>query len=65
MGYRLTAEERRIIERTRREGEQLYASQTPAQKKEQMWRGVLVWVGAILAFALIGMLIVWAGSLVR
>lgn len=62
MGYRLTSEERRIIERTRKQGEELHAERTPGQKREQTVRSVLMWVVGIVILALLGMLIVYAGT---
>ncbi len=63
MSWRLTPEERRIIERTRREGE----AQTPGpagKKRGLVWRSVLTWVAGIVLFYLLAMLMVWVGSLI-
>lgn len=65
MSWRLTPEERRIIERTRREGEELYASETPAEKKNRRWRSVVAWVGAIVAFVIVAILIYYAGKFMQ
>jgi hypothetical protein len=65
MGWRLTPEERRIIERTRRDGEELYAGETPEKRKSLVWRSVLVWVATLVAFALLATLIVFIGTLFR
>jgi hypothetical protein len=65
MSWRLTPEERRIIERTRREGEELYESETPSECKGIVWRSVLVWVATIVAFALLATVIVFIGTLFR
>ncbi len=62
MGYNLTPEERRIIERTKREGEELYSSETPAEKRRQRWKSVFVWIGVMLLFAVVGMLIYYIGT---
>ncbi len=62
MGYNLTPEERRIIERTKREGEELYAPETPVEKRRQMWKSVLTWIGAMFLFALIAALIYYIGT---
>ena len=62
MSWRLTPEERRIIERTRREGEELYSSETPAEKKRQTWKSVLTWVVTIFVFAIIASLIYYIGT---
>ena len=62
MGYKLTSEERRIIERARKEGEELYAGQTAAEKRAQMLRSVVIWVGGLVLLAAIGMLIAYIGS---
>ncbi len=64
MSYRLTPEERRIIERTKREGEEFHASQTPAQKKEQTLKSVLIWMGGILFLVALALLVAYIGSLV-
>jgi hypothetical protein len=63
MSWRLTPEERRIIERTRREGEELYAGETPIERKTFVWRSVLVWIATIVVFALLATLIVYLGTL--
>ncbi|MDR2891385.1 MAG: hypothetical protein LBV18_07335 [Alistipes sp.] len=66
MSWRLTAEERRIIERTKREGEELHASlppESPVKRREQMVRSIAALVGAMIFFALLWMLFVWLGSL--
>ena len=63
MSWRLTPEERRIIERTRREGEA--QTQGPAGKKRgPVLRSVLIWIAGIVMFYLLAMLMVWAGSLI-
>ncbi len=62
MGYRLTPEERRIIERTRKQGEELHEGRTPARKREQTVRSVLMLVGGIVILALLGMLIAYTGT---
>lgn len=65
MGWKMTPEERRIIERTKREGEEYYAARPEdrAQKKARMWSNALVWVAVIVVFVLAAMLIVYAGTL--
>lgn len=63
MGWRLTPEERRIIERTKHEGEELYADEPAAERKVRLWKNALVWVAGILAFALLATLIVYIGTL--
>ena len=64
MSYRLTPEERRIIERTKREGEEFHASQTPAEKKEQTVKSVLVWGVGIVFLAALSIFMVYLGSLI-
>ncbi len=69
MNRRLTAEERRIIERTRREGE---PSSTPIDGSETpnpgdrmpLWRSVLSWIGAIFLLVAIAWLMIYIGSLI-
>ena len=65
MSYRLTPEERRIIERTKREGEEFHASHpaTPAQKREQAWRSILIWIGGIVFLVALALLVAYIGSL--
>jgi anti-sigma-K factor RskA len=63
MSWRLTPQEKRIIEQTRRQGEELYAGETPAERKTFVWRSVVVWVATIVAFALLATLIVYIGTL--
>jgi hypothetical protein len=65
MGYRLTSEERRIIERTKREGEEFHRSETRAEKKKQTLGSALIWIGGIVLLALLAMFMVWLGSLIR
>ncbi len=62
MGYNLTPEERRIIERTKREGEELYAVETSAQKKRRTWKSILVWIAVMFLFAVIAGLIYYIGT---
>lgn len=63
MGYRLTPEERRIIERAKREGEEIFARKTPAQNKRQVWKSVWTWVLMMVLFAAFGLLICYVGTL--
>jgi uncharacterized membrane protein YdfJ with MMPL/SSD domain len=62
MGWRLTPEERRIIEQTRREGEELYAGETSAERKGLIWRSVFVWIATIVVFVLFATLIIYLTS---
>jgi hypothetical protein len=64
MGYRLTSEERRIIERTKREGEEFHGSETRVEKKKQTLGSALIWIGGIVLLALLAMFMVWLGSLI-
>ena len=64
MSYRLTPEERRIIERTKREGEEYHASRPTAEKKEQTLKAVLIWMGGILFLVALALLVAYIGSLV-
>ncbi len=63
MSWRLTPEERRMIERTRRSGEQ----QTPPSEEGhgRLWRSVLTWTGGIVFFVLFGWLITYLGTRIR
>jgi type VI protein secretion system component VasF len=61
MYWRLTPEERRIIERTRREGAEI--NTTPDQGRGRLWRSVAVWVGGIALLVFFAWLMVWIGSL--
>lgn len=63
MGWQLTPEERRIIERTKREGEELYAGESRAGRSARMWKNVLIWAAGIVVFALVALLIVYVGTL--
>jgi hypothetical protein len=63
MSWRLTPEERRIIEHTKHQGEELYVDETPAERKGFVWRSVLVWVATLVAFALLATLIVYLGTM--
>lgn len=63
MGYRLTPEERRIIEQTRRQGEGFYQPNTPAGNRRRVWKSVLVWIAMIVLFAGFGLLICYIGTL--
>lgn len=58
----MTPEERRIIERTKREGEELHASETPAEKRRQTWKSALTWVVVIFAFVIFAALIYYIGT---
>ncbi len=62
MGWRLTPEERRIIERTKREGEEFYASETPLEKKHHVWKSILMWIGIVFLFVLGAALIYYTGT---
>ena len=69
MNWRLTAEERRIIERTRREGEKPHppvnGTETPNPgDKMPLWRSVLSWIGAIFLLVAIAWLMIYIGSLI-
>ncbi len=72
MNWRLTAEERRIIARTQREGEQAHTSAdgnqpgnagTPTPAEVPLWRSIMIWIGGIALFVLLALLMVWIGSL--
>ncbi len=69
MNWRLTAEERRIIERTRREGEPSFTpvdgTETPnTGDSVPLWRSVLSWIGAIFLLVAIAWLMIYIGSLI-
>lgn len=78
MSWRLTPEERRIIERTRREGEEAQkalegettsktgnSGKVGASAPAPLWRSVLIWIVGIVIMVVLAMLMVWVGSLVR
>lgn len=65
MGWKMTPEERRIIERTKREGEEYYAARPEevARRKARLWKNALVWAAVIVVFVIVAMLMVYSGFL--
>ncbi|MDR0907911.1 MAG: hypothetical protein LBM63_04835 [Rikenellaceae bacterium] len=61
MSWRLTPAERRIIEQTKRQGEELYADETPAEQTGSVWRSALVWAATIVAFTLLATVMIYLG----
>jgi len=69
MYWRLTPEERRIMERTRREGEEAERARRAASAGEpeggdrgQLWRSVAAWVGGIALLVLFALVMTYLGS---
>jgi len=63
MYWRLTPEERRIIERTRREGEEAAGQAPEGGGGGRLWRSVAAWVGGIALLVFLALAMTYLGSL--
>ena len=62
MGWKLSPQELRIIEQTKREGEVFHEQHPDDEPKRTLWKNVVVWIAVLLFFVLIALLMVYVGS---